>query len=79
MEIIGRKEEISILKKLASSKQAELLAVYGRRRVGKTYLIRSFFEKQVVFEFTGVHNASLKQQLENFSFALQGFSSRQKK
>ncbi len=75
MEIIGRKEEIDILKQLTASKQAELLAVYGRRRVGKTYLIRSFFEKQVVFEFTGVHNAGLKQQLENFSFALQTFSS----
>ena len=37
---IGREKEIDILKKYYSSSKSELVAVYGRRRVGKTYLIR---------------------------------------
>jgi uncharacterized protein len=50
---------------------AEIVAVYGRRRVGKTFLIRSVFEKQLVFEFSGVHNAEKLEQLESFSVSLQ--------
>jgi hypothetical protein len=56
---------------LLSTKEAELIAIYGRRRVGKTFLIRNFFHKNIVFEFTGVHKANLAQQLLNFSLALQ--------
>jgi predicted AAA+ superfamily ATPase len=65
-EIIGRKEEKAILEKTLKSKEAELIAVYGRRRVGKTYLIRNTFDKHIIFEFSGVHNATLKDQLNNF-------------
>jgi AAA+ ATPase superfamily predicted ATPase len=67
MEIIGRKEEQQIIASRLASKEAELITIYGRRRVGKTYLIRAFCEKQLVFEFTGIHEASMKTQLENFS------------
>ncbi len=45
--------------------------MYGRRRVGKTFLIRSVYSKHLVFEFTRVHNAKMPAQLENFSLALQ--------
>ena len=45
MKIIGRESEKDILNQLLASKQAELLAIYGRRRVGKTFLIRTFFEE----------------------------------
>ncbi len=45
----------------------ELIAIYGRRRVGKTYLICKTFNKNLIFEFSGVHNATLKDQLANFS------------
>lgn len=41
--MIGRKKEIQELEKLYGSKQAELVAVYGRRRIGKTYLINQVF------------------------------------
>jgi AAA+ ATPase superfamily predicted ATPase len=44
--------------------------VYGRRRVGKTFLIRTILEKSLAFEFVGVHHADMKMQLENFSRAL---------
>ncbi|WP_018627514.1 AAA family ATPase [Niabella aurantiaca] len=65
-EIIGRSEEIRILSDIKKTPEAELVAVYGRRRVGKTYLIRSFFENEIIFEISGLHNASLREQLENF-------------
>ena len=43
MSLIGRKKEIDILNEMFSSNVPEFLAIYGRRRVGKTFLIRSFF------------------------------------
>lgn len=65
-EIIGRIEEKQILEQTLKSTEAELIAIYGRRRVGKTYLIRKAFQKHMIFEFSGVHNAGLKDQLTNF-------------
>jgi AAA+ ATPase superfamily predicted ATPase len=70
-EIIGRKEELEVLKTAATSKEAELVALYGRRRIGKTYLIRNFYQDQIAFELTGLHNGSLRDQLLLFSKALQ--------
>src|SRR5688500_4498459 len=69
--IIGRIDEKKILQAKLESSEAELIAVYGRRRVGKTYLVRTFYKNQLVFEFTGIHEASTKEQLENFSLSLQ--------
>lgn len=70
-KLIGREEEQKILKAALHSKEAELIVVYGRRRIGKTFLIRNYFEKQMAFEFTGAYDLSLPQQLFNFSKALQ--------
>lgn len=69
-KLVGRKEEKKILENALASSSAELIAIYGRRRIGKTFLVRSAYEKQMVFEFTGVNNASMAEQLEGFSFAL---------
>lgn len=69
--IIGRDEEKKILEELLHSGEAELIAVYGRRRIGKTFLIRNFFYRQLAFEFSGMHDASLQDQLQSFSVALQ--------
>lgn len=71
MKIIGRLAEQKILSNRLASSEPELIAVYGRRRVGKTYLIRTFLKDAIVFECTGIHNASKQTQLENFSQALQ--------
>jgi AAA+ ATPase superfamily predicted ATPase len=68
--IIGRKEEQLILKEAYSSKNPEFLAVTGRRRVGKTYLIRTYFDGQIDFDFSGIFNATYRQQLKNFQVAL---------
>lgn len=69
-QIVGRTQERSFLQKIEKSGEAELIAVFGRRRVGKTYLIRNGFSKGLSFEFSGIHHATLNQQLENFSLAL---------
>jgi len=70
MKIIGRTAEKMELQRIETSGDAELVAVYGRRRVGKTFLIRNGFSKPLSFELTGRHNASHREQLENFSYAL---------
>ncbi|MCZ8285171.1 MAG: AAA family ATPase, partial [Bacteroidia bacterium] len=71
-KITGRKEELAILKSALTSAQSELIAVYGRRRVGKTFLIRNAYHKQMVFEFSGTLNTSMAQQLGNFHIAMTG-------
>lgn len=69
-KLVGRIEEKKILENALASSGTELIAVYGRRRIGKTFLIRSVYEKYISFEFTGVHSATMQEQLEGFSFAL---------
>ena len=62
-----RRKEIQKLTKIIESDRAELLAVYGRRRIGKTHLIHQFFsDKGMYFEMTGIKGATLNVQLSNF-------------
>jgi uncharacterized protein len=68
--IIGRKKEIAVLASAYASKKPELIAVFGRRRVGKTYLIGSFFQGKIDFELTGLKEATKEQQLRNFSYSM---------
>lgn len=67
--IIGRKAEQKTLLNVMQSKNAEFVVVYGRRRIGKTYLIAQFFLKQncLFFRATGIQNGKLKDQLKEFS------------
>ena len=68
--IIGREAEKAVLDDVLASGRSELLAVYGRRRVGKTYLIRTYMRQQVAFEFSGIHGVRTTIQLQNFTKAL---------
>lgn len=68
--LIGREEEAGILTDCLRSRSSELVAVYGRRRVGKTYLVRTVYYNDLCFELTGIYNASLATQLSNFNAAL---------
>lgn len=68
--MVGRNEENAILQQALLSPRAELIAIYGRRRVGKTYMIRQTLEKQIAFEFSGTRNGAMKLQLANFSAQL---------
>ena len=65
-DIIGREAELSMLSKAMNSDQAEFIAVYGRRRVGKTYLIYEHLKEHIVFSFSGSFEQSLKVQIGNF-------------
>ena len=68
--IIGRKKEKNQLKSILESSKSEFLAIYGRRRVGKTFLIREFFEYKFSFQISGLANANTVQQLSNFHSSL---------
>lgn len=70
MKLIGRKQEQDELRRLAESEQPEFVAIYGRRRVGKTYLIRSFFHDNFTFYTTGIARGTRQEQLHHFSTAL---------
>jgi AAA+ ATPase superfamily predicted ATPase len=66
MKIAGRKKEIALLQSLLEEDESSFLAVYGRRRIGKTYLIRQVYENDIVFECSGVLEDDMSQQLEGF-------------
>ena len=72
--IIGRKSEIERLEKYVASNRSEFIAVYGRRRVGKTFLVKELFEGKFTFRLTGKENVTTKEQLENFGYSLGNFS-----
>ena len=76
MQIIGRKREIAELTRLKESNQAEFIALYGRRRVGKTWLVRNFFQDQFTFYATGIARGNRKEQLQNFYKSICGYSKR---
>jgi len=65
-QLVGRTSEQRILQETLTSGEAELIAVYGRRRVGKTFLIRQFYKKEIIFELSGVQHAPVQEQLINF-------------
>jgi len=73
-QLIGRQKEQEILQKAWTSKRSEMVAIIGRRRVGKTFLVRSFFEGKFDFEITGIQNAPQKEQLKNFKLQLEKFA-----
>lgn len=70
-QLIGRPAEQTILGLKMGSATPELIAVIGRRRVGKTYLVRTYCAGTIVFELTGMHESTLRTQLQNFSMAMQ--------
>ena len=74
MQIIGRKRETEELTRLKESNQAEFVAVYGRRRVGKTWLIRSYFRDKFTFYTTGMARGDRQEQLQNFYNSICSYS-----
>lgn len=70
MKLIGRVEEVKIMNAYLNDSQSHLLAVIGRRRVGKTFLIRNVYKDYKVFEMTGLKDADLTSQLTNFALQL---------
>lgn len=69
-KLIGREIEKKLLHEAMDSGSPELIALFGRRRVGKTFLIRQYLGKSLCFEFIGTRDAKLDEQLGNFNKAL---------
>lgn len=72
--IIGRKDEIARLKKYSNSNQAEFIAVYGRRRVGKTFLVNHVFGDNLAFSMTGIIDAGKESQMHAFVEAMDQYN-----
>ncbi len=68
--MIGRKTEIQKINHLLKSRKSQFLAVTGRRRVGKTFLIDQTLSQHYCFSITGIQNASTEMQLLNFAVKL---------
>ena len=69
--LIGREAELKLLNEYINSDRSEFIAVYGRRRVGKTFLIRKAVEDHFAFFITGMNGVAKGEQLVNFSISLQ--------
>lgn len=68
MRILAREKQVKQLDEILHSKSPQFLAVYGRRRVGKTYLIKNFYQdKGIFFHITGNPKETARQQLVNFA------------
>lgn len=68
---VGRTQEISVLEEALASPKAEMIAVIGRRRVGKTFLVDTIYKERIVLKLTGVRDASNEAQLRTFTKALE--------
>lgn len=68
--IFGRSRECERLDECMRAETAQLIIVYGRRRVGKTFLINEYYENAFAFKMTGTFEGSRKHQLRNFASAL---------
>ena len=68
--IIGRHNELQLLEKYMQTPRSEFIAVYGRRRVGKTFLVRHAIGKEACISVTGMENVLLDEQLANFYISL---------
>ena len=73
-KLIGREKEIAELKRCVDSSRSEFIVVYGRRRVGKTFLINQLYSDKYAFYYTGGHNLTNTEQLARFSDCLKHYS-----
>lgn len=70
-ELIGRNAERELLERYIDSPKSEFIAIYGRRRVGKTYLITETFKNRLAFDMTGVLEGDREDQMSSFFLSLQ--------
>jgi AAA+ ATPase superfamily predicted ATPase len=68
--MVGREREIALFNEKYFSEKSDFITLFGRRRVGKTYLIREYFRGKITFQLTGIADATLQDQLLNFQIAI---------
>ncbi|MDR0491546.1 MAG: AAA family ATPase [Oscillospiraceae bacterium] len=71
--LIGRSDEQKRLKKHFASEKSEFIALFGRRRIGKTFLVKSLFEPDFTFYATGIQEGGTAGQIENFNKEIENF------
>lgn len=79
MELVGRTNEISEFEDAINSTKSEMIAVIGRRRVGKTFLIRKYFAASIIFEYVGIFNGTLQEHMNRFTKAQKTYFKASKK
>lgn len=72
--IIGRKKEIELLNHIYNDNTSHFVSIYGRRRIGKTFLVNEVYKDVLLFHHSGVANGCLKEQLFAFSSSLKNSS-----
>ena len=73
-KLIARDRECSMLRDCMESDRSEFVIVYGRRRVGKTFLIDQYFKMNYDFSFVGSHRSTQRVQLRNFGKAMKQYA-----
>lgn len=68
--LIGREKETQELRQAYDSDESKFVAIFGRRRIGKTYLVREIFQENFAFTYSGMAKASTKEQLQRFYLSL---------
>ena len=76
--LIGRKNEVAQFKRVIESNRSEFVAIFGRRRIGKTFLVRKYFEDHYHFSYVGQRDITDKIQLQRFALALQNYAKLEK-
>lgn len=71
--LIGRKEQLRQFDRIMTSKESEFVTVYGRRRIGKTFLVNSYFDNKFAFKVTGLAKKAKRDQLANFFESLKRY------
>lgn len=73
-KLIGRQREIKELNACLNSDRSEFVIVYGRRRIGKTFLVNQLYQGKFDFMYTGGHHLTQKEQLQRFADAVRQFT-----
>jgi len=68
--LVGRTKEADTLNRAFHDEYSHFIAVYGRRRIGKTFLVREVFGYRFTFQHTGLYNAKIREQLFEFDASL---------
>lgn len=68
--IIGRKNEIKLLNNIYNDNRSHFVAVYGRRSIGKTFLVNEVYKETMLFHHSGIARGTLKEQLFSFASSL---------
>ena len=74
--LIGRRQEIQELQQAYDSDESKFVAIFGRRRIGKTYLVREVFRDNFAFTYSGMAQVTTKEQLKRFYLTLKSLDSK---